>query len=160
VLDRLLPDYLKAVTAISYGGTSRSSIIASTTGSRIYRCRAPQGATYPYIVVGEGQDIEVGQTADRNILRELGTYSVIIAGNPAFGFSALDQLVDDVTDCLREFRNAFIPSPSSPYKMWVQCFIVKDRIQFEGKALDGDQKPMIGYIIPIRSGYDRPVGTP
>lgn len=159
MLDRYLPGYLKALTAVTNPqGDSRTSVINSLTGGRIYRNRVPQGTTdaapteYPYILVGESFDIDYGQTAGtEDMQREVGNFNVVICGRD---FQSIDQIYRDVIDALKKIRNQYLPSPSAAAKTWVQCVILQSGYQFEAVPVDGDQKPYVGYCIPVKAGYD------
>jgi hypothetical protein len=109
------------------------------------------------VVVGAGHDIDVGQTAGPDLTRELGSFNVLVCGDPTQGFAALDPIADSVMALLKACRQQYIPNDSASYKMWVQCILIEDREQFTGKDVTGNEQPLIGYIIPIRAGYDTPV---
>lgn len=153
MLDRCLPNYLATNQNIG----SEALTLPAMVGSRIYRVRAPQGATLPYIIVGSGFDIDLGQTADRDLKREVGSFNILVCGSPSGGYSALDPIVDIVIKYLKAVRNQFIPSAIVTPRMWVQCILIEDRIGFESVPKDATEQPYIGYQIPIRSGYDQPI---
>lgn len=131
--------------------------IATPVGSRIYRNRVPQASEFPYIVVGDGHDIDFGRTTRGHLDRELGSYSIIVASTKSF--DEIDAVTDAIIETLAAFKNGYIPSANATHKMWVQCFFLKDRRQFNYKPVDGNETPFLGYIIPIRSGYDAPLAT-
>lgn len=153
MLDRCLPNYLATNQTIN----GEALTLPAMVGSRIYRVRAPQGATLPYIIVGSGHDIDFGQTADRDLKREVGSFNVLVCGLPTGGYADLDRIVDVVIKYLKAVRNRFIPSALVTPRMWVQCILVEDRIAFESVPKDATEQLYIGYQIPIRSGYDQPI---
>ncbi len=152
MLEYYLPQYLLEITPlIDARGNSRASTINTTTGGRVYQSRTPESVTWPYIVVGELTDVDIGQTADVDLIREVANYNVVVVGR---SFNTIRQLYRDVLDALRMVRNQYIPSSIAASKIWTQCIIIQNPYQFEGKALDADQTPQLGYVIPIKAGYD------
>jgi hypothetical protein len=153
VLDKYLPEYLKTVTPLlKYGwDTSRASQINTLSGGRVYRRASPQNVAYPYIVVGQGFNIDYGMTAGRNLLREVGHYNVVVVGRD---FDSIDVLYRDVVDALKMVRNQYLPSADAAEKLWCQCIILQEGESFKAEPLDGSNQEIVGYIIPIRSGYD------
>lgn len=122
-------------------------------GGRIYQTRAPQGASFPYVVIGGAHDIDHGQTADRDLLREIGEYNIVIAAQPG-RINSIQYGTLLIEDLLKACRNRFIPAADADDKLWVQCIILHDRQEFYGRIIDGGQEDMVGYLISIRSGYD------
>jgi hypothetical protein len=153
MIDKYLPDYLLTVTPLlKYGwDTSRASQISTLCGGRIYRESSPQNAAYPYVVVGQGFNIDYGMTAGRNLLREIGHFNVVIVGR---NFNSIDTLYRDIVDALKMVRNQYIPSAAAATKVWCQCIILQEGEVFQSEPLDGSSEKLVGYIIPIRSGYD------
>jgi hypothetical protein len=153
MLDRYLAQYFLDLVTITTRLGSRTSIISTTTEGRIYRSRSPQGAEFPYIVIGQAHDIDLGIVADTplSMLREVGSFNVVICSN---SFESIDALCDDVVDALKMVRNRYVPTAIASDKLWCQCIIPQDSEQFSGRPIDGDQKLMLGYIIPIRAAYD------
>lgn len=166
MLDKYLPQYLIELTTVTDPqGDSRTSTLNTSTGGtlggsskgRIYRNRTPQGfraleeTEYPYILVGEATDFDFGQTAQEDMLREIGKFNVCVVGR---NYNQIDQIYRDLVDALKKVRNMYLPSASAPAKMWVQCIILEHGFQFEHTPNDGTQLPYVGYCIPIQSGYD------
>lgn len=163
MLDKYLPLFLReVVTVTSPQGVSRSSVIVSgTTDSKgninIFRNRAPQGTKYPYILVGEGFDFDYGQTAGNDLLREVGHFNICICGlsyEDTVNGTTLDQIYRDTVDAMKKVRNQYLPSAIAASKMWVQCLILQNGYQFEARPVDGGEQPFLGYIVPVRAGYD------
>lgn len=152
MLDKYLPDYFLALTTLTDPhGNSRSSTLPALTSSKIWRSRAPESTAYPYIVVADGEDIDFGQTADQNLRREVGSYNIIIVGRT---FNSIDQIYRDVVDAIKMCKNRYIPTAIASSKLWVQCIILKDCEQFNGKPIDGGQEDVLGYNLLIKAGYD------
>jgi hypothetical protein len=145
MLDFVLPAYLLA-----------QSSIATPVGNRIYRGRAPQNVTMPFIVIGDPENIDLGQTAQQNLLREIGTHFIIVAGQQLY---VLDPIVTAIETLLKAHKNGYIPSAGSNPKQWVQCFIIQDRMRFNDAPIDGDQSRMLGYILQVRAAYDTRVSS-
>lgn len=153
MLDKYLPEYLKTITPILKHGwdTSRASQISTLSGDRIYRRSSPQNVAYPYVVVGQGFNIDYGMTAGRNLLREIGHFNVVVVGR---NFDSIDVLYRDVVDALKMVRNQYLPSAVVASKTWCQCIILQEGEAFDSEPLDGSNEKIVGYVIPIRSGYD------
>lgn len=151
MLDRVLPTYLKNITTITTRLSSRTSTINSGTAGNVFRNRAPEGTPFPYIIVGEAQNIDFGQTCGPDLLREVGDFQIVICGST---YASIDQIWYDVIDALKMVRQQYLPNNSATPKYWTQCIILKDSEQFEFKPIDGDQKPMLGYSIYIKAAYD------
>ena len=152
MLDKFLPGYLKdAVTITAPNGTSRSSVINSATSGRIYRQSVPEGSSYPYIVVGEGHNIDFGNATPNNLLREIGCYNIVVVGRTLV---SIDQIYKDIVDLLKSTRNQYIPSVLASPKLWVQAIILENSYQFEDKPLDGSQTTMVGYVVEIKGAYN------
>lgn len=149
MLDRLLPGYLKETITVDGQSLNLSTLVSG----RIFRVRAAQAHAFPYIVVSGGSEIDLGQTCGPRLTEELGSYLVIIAGDPKLGLEAVDPIADMVVKYLEACRQRYIPTPSSNPKLWVQCILMEDREAFVGRTFDGGEQPMIGYYIPVRSGY-------
>lgn len=143
MLDKYLAQYL-----------SDDDVINELFGGRIFETRAPQGTDHPYVIVGQGRDIDLGQTADRDLTREIGHYNVVICGRNYTQQLRVGTLL--IETLLKACRNRYIPSDSASDKMWVQCIILQDREQFSGRPIDGGEENLVGYTIPIRAGYDIP----
>lgn len=155
MLDKVLPAYLKAITTLrkngNLDGETRASQISSLSEGRVYRRVPPQNTAYPYVLVGQGFDTDYGITAERNLLREIGTFNILVIGRD---LDSIEVLYRDVVDALKMVRNQYLPSESSNPKTWCQCIILQDGESFDGKPLDGSNQNIVGYCIPIRSGYD------
>lgn len=153
MLDKYLPEYLKTITPILKNGwqDSRTSQISTLTGDRIYRRITPQNVDYPYIVVGQGFNIDYGITAGRNLLREIGHFNIVIIGRD---LNSVDTLYRDVVDALKMVRNQYIPSADASSKIWCQSIILENGESFDSQPLDGSNEKIVGYVIPIRAGYD------
>lgn len=159
MLDRHLPDYLcqsRVIDGVTYD-------LLTLVSGRVYRVRPPQGSARPYVYVSDGHDIDHGQTSGPTLTHELGSYYVYVCGDPQYGFGlrngsapSLDMVVDTVVELLKACRQQYIPTPSSSPKMWVQCILLHDREQVTFRSVEGSEQPLIGYVIPIRSGYGRP----
>lgn len=142
MLDSILPAYLLTL----------SGVTSSSIGTKVFRNRVPQGVSFPYIVVGDANSIDIGQVVQGNLSRELGSYSIIVTHDK--NFNAIDSAVNAIVTALKTFKNGFIPSNSVFPRVWVQCFFVQDRQQFNYNPKDGDEEPMLGYTITVRAAYD------
>ena len=147
MLDKILPAYLLTL----------SGVTSSPIGQNVFRNRTPEAAPHSYIVVGDARDIDIGQVVQGNLDREVGIYSIIVVTNK--GFNTIDSAVDAIITALKEFKNGYIPSDSTLPRMWVQCFIIKDRKQFNFSPKDGGEETILGYIIPVKAAYDRIVSS-
>lgn len=141
MLTELLVPYLKLDTDIN-----------TLVGGRIYRSRLPQACVFPNIVVYGLHDLDEGQTCGEDLTREIGSYYITVQTDKAL--DSISSLLKAVRKRLKLTRQIFIPTNSSNPKMWVQCIIIKDVIEFSNAPVDGNEVPFVGYRIELRSGYD------
>lgn len=147
MLDAYLPDYFVTDTAIN-----------ALISGRSYRNRAPQDAPFPFLVTCDQKDTDEGQVADiaENLkpTRVIGTFTVFVCHNDSF--SAITQLKELVSDKMKGVGNQFIPQNTGK-RIWVQCIIIKDVVEFNYVPVDGNERPMVGYMFTIKAGFDKPV---
>lgn len=145
MLDRILPAYIKTIAGVT----------SSAIGTQVYRHRTPQKIDFPFITVGDGYNIDIGQTAIENLGREVGTFDITVAS--AKSLAEIDSAVDALVNALKAFKGDYIPNDSTLPRMWVQCFLVLDRRSFSINPKGGEGVPYVGYKISVRAAYDTPV---
>lgn len=150
MIDKVLAQYLltsQIIDGVTYN-------LATNLSNQIFRARPPQGGPRPYLFIGQGEDTDFGPYIGGYTTREVATYRAYLCGDPLGGWEALDTTAPIVEKYLKQVRNMYLPTAIATPKQWVQCIILSDRIQLEGRIVDGDQSPVVCYCYPFRIAYD------